>query len=45
MRKGNNDAVESYHNRLQSFPDLLLASLFGFQPLGFIRDEPEPPPQ
>jgi hypothetical protein len=33
MRTGYNDAVNEYNTRVQSFPDLLLASAFDFKPM------------
>jgi len=33
IRAGFNDAVTEYQTRLHSFPDLVIARAFGFQPL------------
>lgn len=41
MRSGYNDAVERYHTRIQSFPDVIFAKLFGFQPFGAALGEGE----
>jgi len=41
MRQGYNDAVLTYDNRVQSFPDLLLARLFGFAPRRHLVQGPE----
>ncbi len=35
MRTGYNDAVETYQSRIQSFPDVILAKLFGFKDVAF----------
>lgn len=38
-RRFYNGAVKQYRNRLESFPDVLVASAFGFQPLPFFETE------
>lgn len=38
-RRFYNGAVKQYRNRLESFPDLLVARIFGFQPLPFFETE------
>jgi hypothetical protein len=41
MRKGYNDAVETYTTRIQSIPDVFFARMFGFGPKPFIHAESE----
>lgn len=38
-RRFYNGAVKQYATRLESFPELLVARLFGFQPLPFFDTE------
>ena len=38
-RRFYNGAVKQYLNRLESFPDVLVAKLFGFQPLAFFETD------
>ena len=37
IREGFNDAVTQYNERIQSFPDLLLAKLFKFEKMKRLR--------
>jgi len=38
-RRFYNGAVKEYRNRLESFPDVIVARLFGFQPLPFFETD------
>ena len=38
-RRFYNGAVKEYRNRLESFPDVIVARIFGFQPLPFFETE------
>lgn len=42
IRSGYNDAVTTYNQRLESFPDLIFAKFFGFIPKELLRFEAEP---
>ena len=42
IRSGYNDAVTTYNERIESFPDLIFAKFFGFTPREVLRFEAEP---